>query len=69
MSQSQRFSHGLSFDDVLLRPERSNALPRDVSKPPVSKAKIKTNLIANRSGVLGIWADSACINGDSAANR
>ncbi len=30
MSQSQRFSHGLSFDDVLLRPERSNALPRDV---------------------------------------
>jgi IMP dehydrogenase len=30
MSQSQRFSHGLSFDDVLLRPERSNVLPRDV---------------------------------------
>ena len=29
MSQSQRFSHGLSFDDVLLRPERSNILPRD----------------------------------------
>ena len=30
MSQSQRFSHGLSFDDVLLRPERSNVLPREV---------------------------------------
>jgi len=30
MSQSQRFPTGLSFDDVLLRPERSDVLPRDI---------------------------------------
>ena len=30
MDQNQRFSYGLSFDDVLLRPERSGVLPRDI---------------------------------------
>jgi IMP dehydrogenase len=30
MKYSERISQGLSFDDVLLRPERSGALPRDV---------------------------------------
>jgi IMP dehydrogenase len=29
MNNSDRFSQGLSFDDVLLRPERSTVLPRD----------------------------------------
>ena len=29
MEHSERFSHGLSFDDVLLRPARSGILPRD----------------------------------------
>ena len=31
MNSSDRISKGLSFDDVLLRPERSEVLPRDVS--------------------------------------
>ena len=30
MDYSNRISEGLSFDDVLLRPERSNVVPRDV---------------------------------------
>lgn len=30
MDNQERFSQGLSFDDVLLRPERSDVLPRDV---------------------------------------
>ncbi|MBN2309826.1 MAG: IMP dehydrogenase [Candidatus Hydrogenedentes bacterium] len=30
MSSNERFTEGLSFDDVLLRPARSNVLPRDV---------------------------------------
>ena len=30
MDSSKRFMKGLSFDDVLLRPERSDVLPRDV---------------------------------------
>ena len=29
MEHSERFSQGLSFDDVLLRPARSGILPRD----------------------------------------
>ena len=44
MSNSDRFSEGLSFDDVLLRPARSSVLPRDVDVSSRFTRRIRLNI-------------------------
>ncbi len=44
MSNEHRFSEGLSFDDVLLRPARSNVLPRDVDVSSPFTRHIRLNI-------------------------
>lgn len=44
MSKDHRFSEGLSFDDVLLRPARSNVLPRDVDVSTRFTRRIRLNI-------------------------
>ncbi len=44
MNSSDRISQGLSFDDVLLRPARSNVLPRDVDTSTRFTRKIRLNI-------------------------
>ena len=43
MHHSQKITKGLSFDDVLLRPERSDVLPRDVNL----STRLTRNLVLN----------------------
>lgn len=44
MDASQRISDGLSFDDVLLKPARSNILPRDVDLTTRFTPKVSLNI-------------------------
>lgn len=44
MSSHHRISKGLSFDDVLLRPARSNVLPRDVNLETQLTRNIRLNI-------------------------